>query len=136
MRRWITNINYRLREMMYGRYGYDELNRFLSISALIFIILALFFPQFNTLALLLLAVSLYRTYSKNIARRQKELADFLYFKSKFNQTVLRQKNKFRDRKTHRYFTCPMCKAHLRVPKGKGKIEICCAKCRHKFIKRT
>ena len=75
-----------------------------------------------------------QVFHKNIP--QKELADFLHFKSKFNQTVLRQKNKFRDRKTHRYFTCPMCKAHLRVPKGKGKIEICCAKCRHKFIKRT
>ena len=36
----------------------------------------------------------------------------------------------------RYFRCPNCKQKVRVPKGKGTIEIRCPKCNTKFIKRT
>ncbi|MFQ9801953.1 MAG: hypothetical protein ACLR23_27045 [Clostridia bacterium] len=43
--------------------------------------------------------------------------------------VSQAKNRFRDRKTHRYFKCPSCKQSLRVPKGKGKISITCPKCK-------
>ena len=31
---------------------------------------------------------------------------------------------------------PKCKAVLRVPKGRGKIQITCTKCKHEFIKKT
>lgn len=31
-----------------------------------------------------------------------------------------------------FFTCPKCAATLRVPKGKGRIEIRCPRCSHAF----
>ena len=39
------------------------------------------------------------------------------------------------KKTHKIYLCPKCKKRLKVPKGKGKIEISCP-CSHKFYKRT
>ena len=45
------------------------------------------------------------------------------------------KRKRKD-KTHKYYKCPTCKQVVRVPKGRGKIEINCPKCHTKFIKRT
>ena len=34
--------------------------------------------------------------------------------------------------THNYFSCPNCRTVLRVPKGKGRIQITCAKCGTRF----
>ncbi len=34
---------------------------------------------------------------------------------------------------YNYFTCPKCRCALRVPKGKGKIQITCPKCGEKFL---
>ena len=45
-------------------------------------------------------------------------------------------SQIRDRKTHRYYKCKSCKTVMRVPKGRGKIEITCPKCRMKVIKKT
>ena len=39
-------------------------------------------------------------------------------------------------KTHRYFKCPGCGQTVRVPRGRGKIQITCPKCRREFIKKT
>lgn len=41
-----------------------------------------------------------------------------------------------DAKTHRRFRCPKCHQKVRVPRGKGKIQITCPKCGEKFIKKT
>lgn len=41
-----------------------------------------------------------------------------------------------DSKTHKIYRCPHCRQKIRVPRGKGKIEITCPSCRSKFIKRT
>ena len=34
---------------------------------------------------------------------------------------------------YQYFFCSKCRQKLRVPKGKGKIEITCPVCRNQFI---
>ena len=34
---------------------------------------------------------------------------------------------------YNYYTCPKCRCALRVPKGKGKIQITCPKCGEKFL---
>ena len=35
-------------------------------------------------------------------------------------------------KDYKLFTCPTCKTTLRVPKGKGRINLTCPKCQTKF----
>ena len=42
----------------------------------------------------------------------------------------------RSDKEHRIFRCPNCDQRVRVPRGRGKIEITCPRCGHKFIKRS
>lgn len=121
---------------MYGRYGFDELSKFLSITAFVLVLLSAFVPILNPLALALLIWSMVRTYSRNIVKRQKERDGYLRFTGKFKQFFKLRKNMWRDRKTHRYYKCPGCKAYLRVPKGKGKIEISCPKCKNKITRTT
>ena len=41
-----------------------------------------------------------------------------------------------DRKHFRFFKCPACRQKIRVPRGKGRIEITCPRCGSKFIKKS
>ena len=127
------------RRMMYGRYGSDELNMLLPILAVLVslcnAILSSIFtqsevfvlyisPALSVLMLALLAVNLFRCFSRNISKRQKEnkrLRNFL--------TRLKDRN-------HRYYRCPGCRQRVRVPKGRGKINIRCPKCGNRFVKKT
>ena len=42
----------------------------------------------------------------------------------------------RSDREHRIFRCPKCDQRVRVPRGRGRIEITCPRCAHKFIKRS
>ena len=124
---------------MYGRYGSDELNIGLLVTAvivsLLHSILTLFLgssrifativsPLLYLLVLALLGFDLFRTFSRNIYARQKE-----------NRWFRQAWTRIRDRK-NRYFRCPKCKQMVRVPRKKGKISIRCPKCGEKFIRKT
>lgn len=136
MKRWIQNLSARMQTWMYGRYGYDELSRFLSVAAVVLILFSMVFPPVNAVALALLVWGMFRTYSRNIEKRQREREAYLGFTGKIKQSFKRWKNMWRERKTHRYYKCPSCKVHLRVPKGRGQIEISCPKCHNKIIRKT
>ena len=84
----------------------------------------------------MICYSLFRVLSKNYEARRKELNWYLRWSEKPKAELKLLGNKFRDRKTHKYFKCKECKTVLRVPKGRGKIEITCPKCRMKMIKKT
>lgn len=136
MKKWFQNLNGKMQTWMYGRYGYDELNRFLSIASLVLIVLSLFMPMLYLFAVAALIWSVFRTYSRNLEKRRYEREKYLRLKTKFVQFFKLRKNMFHDRKTHRYYKCPNCGVYLRVPKGRGEIEISCPKCRGKITKKT
>ncbi len=126
---------------MRGRYGNDELNRFILIICLALIILKLFVNwrvlQLLTVLLLILAFS--RAFSRYFDKRRQENMKFLEIKNRyFGNKQQRTYNKQRkaDRKAandgKRVLICPYCKEKLRVPVGAGKIKVNCPHCHREF----
>ena len=125
-----------LQNFMRGRYGIDQMSQMLFIIALVCIVLAMFsgnvLLEFLGIAVFIYAD--YRALSRNISARRAENA-------RYEQMVRDLKEKIHPSgadKPHRVFICPnkSCGQKIRVPKGKGKIEITCPKCGEKFVKRT
>ncbi len=133
-----TNIFFKIQRFMQGRYGVDEISYILIGISLILSILSNFdklrFLYF--IALIPVALSLVRSLSRNITARIAEREKYLAFAEPIKSFIKLQGNRYRDRKTHRYYKCKNCKATLRVPKGKGKISITCPKCNNKITKKT
>ena len=138
IKNWFRSLGSKAQSFMYGRYGYDELSQFLSMAALLCIVIGLFaYPGFFCgLAMALYLISMLRMYSKNTAKRQQERNFYLRKPQPLRDWKALQKRKFADRKTHRFYRCSQCKASLRVPKGKGRIKIRCPKCGTEIIKKT
>ncbi len=133
------NFRNKMARFMYGRYGgRDQLNRFLWILIVILIFVTAFtrIPYFNYLALLLLVFSYYRMMSRNIAKRYAENQKYLKFTSKIRGKFFFSKQHFAQRKYYAFYRCKNCKQKVRVPKGKGRIQITCPKCKSQFIKTT
>ena len=129
---------------MQGRYGVDDLSRFTMGVALVLIILAMFANIFSrtvgsTLDILGVAAIVYayiRIFSRNIQQRYAENQKLLQMTSKFRFRFNKEKDLMKQRKTHHIYSCPGCGQKIRIPKGKGKIEIECPKCHTKFVKRS
>ena len=62
---------------------------------------------------------IFRMFSKNIARRQKENQVFLKIFRRSAGSVKQKTARAQDT-LHKYYRCPKCKQQLRVPKGRGK----------------
>lgn len=137
MRGFFSRMNMAFTRFMAGRYGVDELSTVLLTAGFIICIISLIRPLFFLAipAFLLIGMSYFRSFSKNIAKRQSELAKFWAFKKKLKDKTEFAKKRYND-KTHRYFRCRLCKTVLRVPKGKGKIRITCPKCKSQITKKT
>lgn len=127
----MNKIRYALYRFMYGRNGYDDLARALLGVTFVFCIVGIFFSNriWNLLVWVLLIYNTFRVFSKNILARRKENEKFLYFVKPYQV-------QWENRKTHKVFRCQSCGQIIRVPKGKGSIEITCPKCRTKITKRT
>lgn len=136
MKQWLQSIGRKIRTGMSRCYGADELSRFLLIVSTALVLLSILFPPLNLLALALLLWSVFRTCSGNIRKRQKERARYLQWTGKIRTFFRLRRQMFRERKTHRYFRCPACRAQLRVPKGKGTIVVTCTRCGHKITRKT
>lgn len=138
MKNWFQRLGYRMASFMYGRYGNDELTKVLMITSLVLLVLSwipvLWFFYF--LALAVMIWSLFRSFSKNIFKRRRELDRYLKIKNGFFGFFKLRRNKWRDRKTHTYFKCTKCKSVLRVPRGKGSIIVTCPKCGERIEKNT
>lgn len=127
-----------LQRMMAGRYGTDQLS--LALIVVYFILLLLSYLPYcwflSWLGLLLFAVVLFRTMSRNITKRYRENQKFLHIWYPVKNWFTGKKRRFEGSKTHRYYKCPKCRQALRVPKGRGKIKITCPKCHEEFVRKS
>lgn len=134
MRAWFQRF-------MSGRYGGDAFSNFLSLAALVVVVLGLFIPGLFGMLLgwlgwAVLIYSYYRIFSRNIPRRAAENRWFLAQRYAVQQRFAGARTRFAQRKVYRYFRCPRCRQQLRVPRGRGRISITCPKCGTSFIKKS
>ena len=116
----------RFAKWMMGRNGMDALNRLLSVLTLILLVVSMFVHGYASrilwsLAVLGLIVTYFRMFSRNVYRRQQESGAV---------------DRWHQRRDYRFFKCPSCRTRLRVPRGKGKINIVCRKCGTSFQRKT
>ena len=122
---------------MQGRYGVDQLNRFLMIFAVVLMVFSMFGADLcYLLALLVMIYAYYRMFSKQIYKRSAENQKYLQYEWKVKEWIRKKKSELQQRKTHHIYKCPNCKQKIRVPKGRGRIAITCRKCQHEFVKRS
>lgn len=151
---WFANL-------MRGRYGMDQLNRALTILALVFIVINFFFHMriINWLTVVLLIYIYCRMFSRNINARAAENQRYLRFADSLSSRFGRgrhssygngaygnyggangcgagRREKPEKDKNHKIMKCPGCGEKLRVPKGVGKINITCPHCHTKFTKKV
>lgn len=123
---------------MYGRYGVDTLGKYSLGAGLATMVLSIVFDSY-TLSLLswfFIILTYFRMFSRNLYKRSSENQTFLNKTYKLRTWFSKQKNMLAQRKTHHIYRCPGCKQKIRVPRGKGRIEIRCPKCHTTFIKNS
>lgn len=120
----------KIQKFMYGRYGADELNRFLLNIHLILLILNIFIKSeiITILELVIITIEFYRLFSRKIYVRSNENQKFLKLKKKFIAPFLNIKRNIKD-KDHIYKKCRKCKTTLKLPLP-SKRGIKHAKCPH------
>lgn len=129
------NIKEKFRQFMVGRYGQDQLGRFITFLALVILLVNLFFKRASlpSIALVLIIYSYYRIFSRDINARYRENQKFLDAVEPLRRTIFTSKTRYNNRKTYKYIKCPTCKLKMKIPRGKGKIRVTCKSCGNKFI---
>ena len=140
MRSFFYKLSSAMARFMYGRNGTDQLNWAILVMYLVLWVIRILVSALDVtvaamiidvIMFLLAVVLLWRTFSKNLAKRRAENQRFINWwwpiKNRFAAAKARKADK-----AHKYFTCKNCKTICRVPEGKGKIVITCPKCGHKI----
>ena len=123
---------------MQGRYGTDDLAKFL-LGTVVAVMILDVFVRVSTLNLVVVALIGYiyfRMFSTNIQARYKENLWYLEKKNRVMGFFGLQKRKAQDLKVNHIYKCPSCGQKIRIPRGKGKIVVTCPKCRHEFTKKS
>ncbi|MBO4873287.1 MAG: hypothetical protein J5496_07715 [Lachnospiraceae bacterium] len=167
MGNFFNRLGQRFRQFMVGRYGTDNLSRFMLGLAFFFMILNIFLRSktwiFSALVWILLILVYLRMLSRNIQARYNENTRYLMVKEKVlgffggkrggssangygsnnyaggsygSNSQTKTGGRYRSDAEHRIFRCPKCTQRVRVPRGRGMIEITCPRCGNVFRKRS
>ena len=122
------------RRWFIGRNGPDQL----SLAIVIISALLNFIPWRYSwaVAMAVLAVGVWRMFSRNIEKRRKENLAFMNVVNRVKTWYYRTRANARQRKLYKVFRCPQCGQKLRVPRGKGKVSIKCSKCGNRMMRVT
>lgn len=133
----MQKIREALTRFMMGRYGIDQYAKFLLITALICDFISLLFTStyFLILSDIIFIYAFFRMLSKNIVKRSMENQSYIILKNWFRHIFKAAKSNVSD-KEHHYYVCPHCHQIVRVPKGRGKIDITCPTCGKEFSRKS
>lgn len=125
-------------QFMQGRYGADQMGQMLSAVSMVFLIISLFSRNqaWFLLAVIGIVYNYFRMFSKNISKRYAENQKYLKMTAGIRRRLASWKPQLAQRKIYHIYRCPGCKQKIRVPRGRGKIEIRCPKCNTRFVKKS
>lgn len=128
----------KMMQFMQGRYGADQMGQMLSAVSMVFLIISLFSRNqaWFLLALIGIVYNYFRMFSKNISKRYAENQKYLTMTAGIRRKIASWKSQLAQRKIYHIYRCPGCKQKIRVPRGRGKIEIRCPKCNTRFVKKS
>ena len=127
----------KMMRFMQGRYGNDRLGQVMLMLALVCVVLSLFrIPFVSTLGLVILFLTYYRMFSRQISKRAAENQKYLQLEWKLRVKLQKRKQALAKSRTHRVYKCPNCSQKIRVPRNRGRIAITCRKCGTEFIRKT
>lgn len=126
------NYLYKIAYYLRGSYGFDRFSKYLVITGFIL-------SAFRYITILGYALSVYgvwRSFSKNRYKRQRELLAFESYLFGIKEKLYRYKSSILEFRQYKIFKCPNCSQKLRVPRKKGKLVIACKKCGAEFKGRS
>lgn len=149
----------KLYQFMQGRNGVDAFAKFQNRVSLVLLLIAIvcsvltvalnahahaaaaavfrvLYFVFYGLGIVCMVWWIFRVFSRNVAKRQKENTRFLYREQRVRRFFADRKQQWKDRKTFKYFKCPKCRQRMRAPRHKGKIRVTCSKCGDVFLTKT
>ena len=145
----LRNLRYRFALFMQGRYGTDQLSRFMSAVVIILLIaewilnrflafpgVMMFMKAAGIINAVFLFIIYFRTFSRNIPRRYAENQKFLALKDRVASFFGRAGHSTTQRIEYHNYKCPGCGQKIRIPRGKGRIMVRCPKCGTEFIKQS
>ena len=125
----------KLIKFMQGRYGIDELYKFLFILYIISFTINIFLNSLllEIIGLIIVLFTFYRVFSKNIYKRSKENQEYMKLKKQIIKPFQNIKRDIKD-KDHIYKKCPKCKTVLKlpIPYERGIKRTTCPKCKNKM----
>lgn len=126
----------KIQKFMQGRYGPDELYKFLLYLYLILFIINIFLKSsiLDVIELLIVITMFYRFFSKKMYTRQIENQKYLRLKKHINNTIQNIKRNYHNREYNIYKKCPKCKTTLKLPlpNKRGIQHVKCPKCKNRF----
>ena len=91
---------------------------------------------FTYVGMVLLILCYYRSLSRNISKRTEENYKYYAVKDRIRNKFSGLKDQWDNRRLYHYYRCPQCRQKLRVPRGRGRIQISCPRCGTQFIKKS
>ena len=127
-----------LQRFMVGRYGPDHLSFAMIILSFILSLLyaILAYMPLIFLSYFIFGLALFRLLSRNIYRRRAENDKFIKYWWPIRTRIKRVTDRIKQARTFKIFKCKKCKNKLRIPRGKGKLQVTCPKCREKMFKKS
>ena len=123
---------YNIAEMLVDKRIYTEIMDKTGASSAIISRVSLF----TYLGAALLIFCYYRTFSRNISKRTEENYRYYAVKDRIRSKFSSLRDQWNNRKLYHYYRCPQCRQKLRVPRGRGRIQISCPRCGTQFIKKS
>ena len=93
-------------------------------------------PLLLYVGVVLLGFCYYRMFSRNISKRTEENYKYYAVKDRIRNKFSGLKDQWDNRRLYHYYRCPQCRQKLRVPRGRGRIQISCPRCGTQFIKKS